>query len=117
MRTIIAGSRGITGYWTLLLAVAAAEREWGYKITEVVTGKARGVDTLGEHYAKENNLPLHEYPADWNKHGKRAGYLRNVEMGEVAQALLAIWDGQSPGTKHMIDIARKKGLHVYVYEV
>lgn len=111
MKTIIAGSRDITDIKTLLAAIKAC----GWQITSAVCGKARGVDTLGEEWARLNDLPVYEFPADWNAHGKRAGYLRNVEMAKNAEALIAIWDGKSKGTGHMIDIANARGLKVFVF--
>jgi hypothetical protein len=76
----------------------------------ILSGKARGADLLGERYAKENLLEVLEFPADWETFGKRAGFKRNEEMANEAHALIAFWDGESHGTKHMIDIATKKGL-------
>ncbi len=111
MKTIIAGSRGITDYAVLEAAVEACP----WSITAVVSGTARGGDQLGEQYAADHKLPLHRYPADWNTHGRAAGYIRNEVMADNADALLAIWDGTSRGTKHMIDIARQRGLPVYVH--
>lgn len=113
MKTIIAGSRGIADYAVLLQAIKCCP----FPITSVVSGCARGIDTLGEQYAQENSLKLYKFPADWSTYGRRAGYLRNAQMAENADALLAIWDGESRGTKHMIDTAREKGLEVYVYMV
>jgi hypothetical protein len=113
MRTIIAGSRGCTDYYTLLIALGKC----GWTPTVVISGTARGADQLGEQWAKEHNVPLELFPADWEKHGKAAGYLRNVKMAEHAEALLAIWDGTSKGTRHMIDIANKQGLRMYVHKV
>ena len=87
---------------------------------EIVSGNARGADKLGERYAKEYNLPVKLFPANWDKYGKRAGYLRNQEMANYADVLIAFWDEKSKGTKHMIDIAKKQGLTVivvgYVYK-
>ena len=54
------------------------------------------------------------YPADWERHGRAAGPIRNEEMAEVSDALIAFWDGKSRGTKSMIEIARRKGLQVAV---
>ena len=81
---------------------------------EIVSGNARGADKLGERYAKEHNLPVRLFPANWDKYGKRAGYLRNQEMANYADVLIAFWDEKSKGTKHMIDIAKKQGLTVIV---
>lgn len=88
----------------------------GWKPSIVISGTASGVDTLGERWAKENDIPVFRCPADWNKHGKRAGYLRNVEMAQGADALVAVWDGESRGTRHMIDIARRMSLRIYVHK-
>lgn len=113
MKTIIAGSRGITDFAVLLEAV----EKCNFEITSVVSGRAAGVDYLGELYAEQNNLPLHKYPAEWNKYGRSAGPIRNKLMSENAEALLAIWDGNSAGTKNMIDNAKAKGLTIYVHMI
>lgn len=110
MRTIIAGSRGIT--WQQ--HVSDAVRASGFTITEVVSGAARGVDRMGETWAIINNVPVKRFPADWSRHGKRAGYVRNAEMAAYADALIAIWDGKSRGTRNMIDEATATGLKVHV---
>lgn len=85
----------------------------------IVSGGARGADALGEQFAREFMLPVMPFPADWNAHGKAAGPIRNVQMAEYADILVAFWDGESRGTKHMIDTALAHGLevHVYPYEV
>jgi len=113
MRTIIAGSRNITNYALVVMAVANS----GFNITVVLCGDARGVDMLGEEWAKDHNVPVEHYPADWSRYGKRAGYIRNEEMGANAEALVAVWDGTSRGTEHMINIAREKDLKVYIEAV
>ena len=76
---------------------------------------ARGVDLQGYDWAKKNQIPILEFPADWNTYGERAGYLRNEVMAQNADALIAIWDGYSKGTKHMIDLAKQYKLKIYVY--
>lgn len=83
-------------------------------ITEIVSGGARGADRVGEFIAKCNNIPVKRFIPDWDGLGKKAGHVRNREMGNYADALLAFWDGQSKGTKGMIDYATKKGLIVKV---
>ena len=102
MRTIIAGSRTLDdrlGIFALL------DRSYPFVISEVVSGCARGVDQIGEDWARSKGLPVRLFPANWEKYGKAAGYLRNEEMAKHASALIAIWDGESKGTKHMIDLA------------
>ena len=111
MRTIIAGSRDITDYNLLLKAIENS----GFNITKVVCGGAKGVDSLGEKYALDNNIALDYFFADWDLHGRKAGPLRNAKMAENADALIAIWDGISRGTANMIENARKKHLQVYIY--
>ena len=121
MKIIIAGSRTITQknivFSTFFFGLAFFVKQ-GYKLplgkTEIVSGNARGVDKIGEELATFLGLSLKEFPANWNKYGKRAGYLRNEEMANYADALIAIWDGKSKGTKHMIDIAKKKQLKIYI---
>ena len=76
-----------------------------------------GSDGGGERFAHDFSLPVTRFPANWDAHGKRAGFLRNQEMAEHADALIALWDGHSRGTKSMIDIATKKGLAVHVHRV
>ena len=110
MKTIIAGSRNLDKPEY----VEEAIRECGWEVTGVVSGGARGVDQQGEHYARLNGLPVFLFPAYGGLHGKAAGAIRNRQMAENAEALIAIWDGQSKGTKNMIDIATRKGLKVYI---
>ena len=81
---------------------------------EIVSGTVSGAYSLGERYAKENNLVLKQFPANWDKYGKRAGYLRNSQMADYADYLVAFWNGKSKGTSHMINLAKEKGLKVRV---
>lgn len=111
MNVIIAGSRVIEEYEHVVSAVRAS----GFEITTVICGMADGVDMLGHAYAMANNIPVVEMPADWAQYGRRAGYLRNTEMGKKADALIAIYDGNSKGTGHMIDIAHSMGLKVHIH--
>ena len=113
MKTIIAGGRDVTNFNHVRQAVL----DVGWAITEVVSGGARGADTLGEKWAEMAAVPVKRFPADWDRYGKRAGYMRNEEMANYGECLIALWDGESRGTKHMIDIATRKGLTVYVYKV
>lgn len=110
MKVIIAGGRNITDYSLVLSALAESE----FTPTEIVSGMAPGVDTLAIQYARENNLPLKEFHADWNSYKKAAGPIRNKAMAEYADALVAIWDGESRGTHNMIQQAHLRGLKVYV---
>lgn len=114
MKLIIAGSRNVESL--TLVRLCFKQFKYRDKIECVISGCARGVDRLGEAIAKENGLGIIAKPANWDLHGKSAGYKRNNEMAEIADCLLAIWDKESKGTKHMIDIALKKGIYVEVYD-
>ena len=81
---------------------------------EIVSGTARGADKLGEFYAKRSQLALALFPADWDLYGKSAGFKRNAQMADYADALVAFWDGKSRGTMHMINLAKSAGLQVRV---
>lgn len=113
MKTIIAGSRTIEDYDIVLAAILASN----FDITEVVSGCARGVDKLGERFAEDVELPIKYFPADWDKYGKKAGYIRNEEMANYADAAICIWDGESKGTENMINISTKKKLKLFIYKI
>lgn len=119
MRVIIAGSRDYTNIlqFQLLLNNKLKDSNIGLKDLTIISGGARGVDQMGEAFAKNNGIALEIFPADWNKYGKRAGFIRNEEMAEKADALIAFWNGESNGTRHMIRTANKKGLKVWIFHV
>lgn len=110
MKVIIAGGRDFYDYKAMCKCLDGID----WFCEELVSGAARGADSLGEQWAMDNKVPIARFPADWNTYGKRAGYLRNEQMADYADALVAFWDGESKGTKHMIDIANRKGLLVHV---
>lgn len=78
---------------------------------------AKGVDTLGEQWANINSVAVKRFPADWNKYGRGAGPVRNRQMSEYGDALIAIWDGKSRGTENMIEEARKRNLRIFIFIV
>jgi hypothetical protein len=112
MKIVIAGSRNIEDYQELLLAIASSP----FLITEIVSGRAKGVDLLGERYALENNLALTLFPANWEAYGRKAGPIRNAKMADYADAAIVVWDGKSKGSKNMIDNMnkRQKPCHVWI---
>ena len=114
MRIIIAGGRTFTDENLATRSLCAFVEAHKVDDIQIVSGCARGADHIGELIAQEYMYPLHKFPADWNKYGKSAGYKRNEVMAQNADALLAFWDGESKGTKHMIDLANKHGLIVKV---
>lgn len=120
MRCVICGSRTITKYETVQNAV----KESGFDITEVVSGCASGIDSLGEKWAMDNNAKLFQFPANWNAYGKQAGFIRNKQMVKFVSppeckdgCVLAIWDGKSRGTVHTIELAKAAGIPCFVKTV
>ena len=114
-KVIIAGGRDFTDYELLSAVISKlAATELDNKQVSIVSGMARGADALGYMFAHKNNVKVYEFHADWVKHGKGAGFMRNREMGDFADALLAFWDGDSKGTKHMIEYMKKLNKPVYL---
>ncbi len=130
MKVIIAGSRNFgsvvdtrsSGRYTQYIqstdttVIEEAVKASGFSILEVVSGAARGVDRLGELWAKKHSLKITQFIPDWDKWGKSAGFWRNNDMADYGEALIAIWDGSSKGTAHMIQAARNRKLKVFIYE-
>ena len=113
MKIIVAGSREYSNkkkVFRILDFLYAANPN-----IEIVSGLAKGPDSYGKEWAEKNGVTVHKFPANWNKYGKSAGYRRNEEMAKFSQILLAFWDGESRGTMHMINLAKKHGLKVKVY--
>ena len=108
--TIIAGSRSIDDYDTVVRAIEEAE----FSISQVVSGGAPGVDKLGERWAYENSIPLRPFDVEdrhREEYGKKRAYIeRNRAMAEYSEALIAVYDGESSGTQNMLDEARRRGL-------
>jgi len=114
MKVIIAGSRSITDPDEIEKATQFS----GFDITEVVSGACpRGVDRIGEEWAKRHGIPIRRFPAQWNAFGPLAGPMRNGVMADYADALIAVWDGDSPGTRNMIARAGEKGVPTIIWRV
>jgi hypothetical protein len=111
-KVIIAGGRDFNDYELLCKKCDHMLSE--QSDIEIVSGKARGADSLGERYAKERGYNVKEFPAQWDMFGKSAGYRRNAEMADYADALIAFWDGESKGTNHMINLAKEKNIKIKV---
>lgn len=109
MIVMIGGSRNFNDYDYLKRNIEM------YNISKIISGGAKGADTLAEQYAKENNIPFECYPAEWNKYGKKAGIIRNKIMIDKADFCVFFWDGKSPGTKFSIEYAKKKGKKYIVF--
>ena len=114
-RVIIAGSRSFNDYELLReQCLSILQEKMRTHRVVIVSGHARGADSLGERFAKEFSLSFELHPAKWRLLGKAAGMVRNAEMAKCSDALIAFWDGESSGTRHMINFARKRGLEVSV---
>jgi hypothetical protein len=111
-KVIVAGSRGFSDYHLLRTRMDFLTLQ--HSEIEVVSGTARGADQLGERWARECGHGLKKFPADWDAYGKRAGFIRYTQMAEYADALAAFWDGDSRGTKMMIEEMRRLGKPVRV---
>lgn len=124
-RVIVAGGRDFNDYNVLVKSLVSIfmEKKLATYEVEVVSGNADGADKLGEsfaHSAKAFGTTLKVMKADWDKLGDSAGYIRNLEMALYARSSIngicvCFWDGNSDGTKHMIDIAKKENLELYVF--
>lgn len=113
MKVIVAGTRDLKDRTPVFVAIDSSP--WKHLITEIVSGCAQGVDTFGEEYATIKGLPVARFPADWKAHGRSAGPIRNKQMADYADALVAVWDGRSRGTKNMIDGMKSLGKPTYIY--
>lgn len=83
----------------------------------ILSGGAKGTDSLGERYAKENNLQLQVFPANWTRYGKKAGPIRNEQMAKACNAVLTFWDGKSKGTRSMLKLAKKYNKKIYIIKI
>ena len=115
-RLIIAGSRDLEETRVRLLI----DRELGnasFHLGEIVSGGARGVDNYGEHWARENDVPLTIFRADWQRYGKQSGFIRNREMAVYADRALVIWDGTSHGAANMASVMTAIGKPIRLVEI
>ena len=113
MKLAIVGGRDFDDYERLKAVVDRVKTP----ITLIVSGSAAGADSLGEKYAREHSIPTLIHKADWAKHGKRAGFLRNIDIINDADCVIAFWDKISKGTASSIELARKhnKPTHIVYY--
>lgn len=112
IKIAVIGSRSFDDYE--LLARSIKETMGRYEVATVVSGGAKGADSLAERYAAENNLQTMILKPDWKKFGRGAGVIRNKDIVENADYVLAFWDGSSKGTQNSIDHARKMNKPVKV---
>ena len=111
MRYIIAGGRDFDNIYIMAQALDPFEED----ITEVVSGTARGADSIGEQWARGRDIPIKRFEPNWEQYGKSAGFIRNSEMGAYADAAICFWNGKSAGTKHMIQTMKFQHKPYYVF--
>lgn len=112
-KVIIAGSRHFNDYTFFCEKIFDS----GFIMDKIVSGGARGTDALAKRYAKDAGKKIKTFKADWEQYGKAAGPIRNQQMAEYGDCLIAFWNGKSRGTKNMIIAASKKDLPVYIVEI
>jgi len=113
MKIIIAGSRTFSNYSLFKKKIDQVLQN--IKHPEIISGCASGADSLAIKYAVKHEIPCHKMPADWKNYGLAAGYIRNTEMADIANMLIAFWNGKSKGTRHMIKIAKEKKLETIIF--
>ncbi len=117
-RIVIAGCRDYENYAEAkaFIDFCISRIRKSYDIV-IVSGCASGADALGERYALENGFKVEKHPADWDTYGRSAGPRRNKQMAEVSDYVICFWDGESKGTKSMIDYAHKCGKPVKIKKI
>ena len=87
------------------------------EVTEIVSGGAKGVDTSAREYAKEHGIKLTEFLPEYSRYKRGAPLKRNIQIVEYADMVLAFWDGQSRGTKYVIDYCKEHEIPLKIYTV
>lgn len=113
MKIAIIGSRGFNDYDLLKYTMEK------YDASTIISGGAKGADSLAKKYANEFSLELIEFLPDWSKYGRSAGFIRNLDIINNSDVVVAFWDGTSKGTLHSITTSQKKGkpLEIIRYDV
>lgn len=111
MRVAVIGSRGFDNYELVSKTLSNID------ITLLISGGAKGADSLGERYANENNIETLIFKPDWEKYGKAAGMIRNTDIVDNAEFIVAFWDEISKGTKDSITKSEKLGKKILVVNI
>ena len=120
MRLIVAGSRSFNDYELLAATLDELTADVPKEELVILSGHARGADQLGERWSRERHVQCELFPADWEKHGRSAGHVRNAAMVASCgpdDAAAFFWNGRSPGTKGCLQLVRKAGLKVTIVRV
>lgn len=113
MKIAIVGSRSFKDYSALCKFIK--ETVDVREVSSIISGGAKGADSLGERFAKEHNITLSVFPAEWSKFGIGAGFIRNRLIVDEADVVFAFWDGKSSGTRNTIERTKVAGKKLYVY--
>lgn len=120
MRIIITGDRDFLDYERLEQIMLQIMEKYPNETVEIVAGGDKGAESIGELFALKHYLKVARFPANWRRYGSSAGYIRNSDMIDYARQekgiLIAFWDGKSGGTKNIIQLAKRWGLEVIVYQ-
>ena len=108
MRIAVIGSRNFNDYEYFKSEFEKFLKELDIKEYKIISGGAKGADAFAAKYAKENNKEIVEFLPDWEKYGKKAGFLRNNIIWDNADIGIAFWDGKSTGTAHSFEISKKQ---------
>jgi hypothetical protein len=114
MKLAIVGSRSFTDYEALEKEVDSICES--VKVTCVVSGGAKGADSLGQRYAESKGIATQIFLPDWEKHGKAAGFIRNRDIISNCDFCVAFWDGKSKGTLSSIELAKRQEIPVRIVE-
>jgi hypothetical protein len=115
VKLAIVGSRTFFDYKVLKNTLDDISTEHSLNYIEIISGGAKGADSLGEMYAKEKGIPTKIFPAEWKKYGKSAGFKRNVDIIKNCDVCVCFWDGESHGTKHDIELCKEMHKPCFVY--
>jgi len=115
MKLIVSGSRDIQD--RKLVEQHLSEYMDSHIVSSIIEGECRGPDIFARDYAEKNGIPVIKVPAEWEKYGMRAGYIRNKKMAEMGDALLAFQKNKSSGTQNMIKIMKKMNKDVEIIMV
>lgn len=116
INVIVAGGRDFSDYQLMKSKLDIILKNLDKSRIRIVSGGAKGADSLGERYAIEKKYELLVIKAKWEKHGNAAGPIRNREMAEIGNYCVVFWDGQSRGSKNMIEEAKKRNIPTKVIE-
>ena len=117
---VIAGSRDVEDYVLVSQIISVGLRALGINLSsilEFISGNARGIDRLGERYAKEHNIPVRIFKPDWKQFGKAAGVIRNKDMAREATHAIIIRKNQSKGSTHMANFCKQLNVPHYLLDI